>query len=61
MVLLIRLAIQLTVVLNAKRDRRAAKRFFGKALKATHNQSPPVINVDKNAAYPSAIKELKAE
>ncbi|MDZ4876988.1 MAG: IS6 family transposase ISAcma1 [Chroococcidiopsis cubana SAG 39.79] len=43
------------------RDKRAAKRFFRKALKVTHNSSPRVINVDKNAAYPSAIAELKTE
>ena len=48
-------------MLSAKRDSRAAKRFFRKALRATHNQSPCVINVDKNAAYPPAIDELKAE
>lgn len=48
-------------MLSAKRDKRAAKQFLRKALKATHNSSPRVINVDKNAAYPSAIDELKAE
>ena len=42
------------------RDRRAAKRFFRKALKATHAQSPRVINVDKNERLPPAIDELKA-
>lgn len=48
-------------MLSAKRDRRAAKRFFCKALKVTHTQLPRVINVDKNAAYPPAIDELKTE
>lgn len=48
-------------MLSARRDRRAAKRFFCKALKTTHDCSPRVINVDKNAAYPPAIDELKAE
>jgi len=48
-------------MLSAKRDRRAAKRFFRKALKTTHNHLPRVVNVDKNAAYPTAIGELKAE
>ena len=47
-------------MLSAKRDARAAERFFRKALKASHNQSPRVINVDKNAAYPPAIDELKS-
>lgn len=35
-----------------------AERFFRKALKASHNQSPRVINLDKNAAYPKAIDKL---
>jgi len=30
-----------------------------KALNAVHTQEPRVINVDKNAAYPKAIEELK--
>ncbi len=48
-------------MLNAKRDKKAAKRFFKKVLKAKHNKQPRVINVDKNAAYPPAIEELKQE
>jgi transposase-like protein len=36
-------------MLSAKRDARAAERFFRKAMNADHNQSPRVINVDKNA------------
>ncbi len=51
----------LEFMLSAKRDARAAERFFRKTLKASHNQPPRVINVDKNAAYPKAIDELKAE
>ncbi len=47
-------------MLSAKRDALAAERFFRKALKSTHNQQPRVINVEKNAAYPPAIYELKA-
>jgi len=46
-------------LLTAHRDAQAAKRFLRKALKAVHNQEPRVINVDKNAAYPKAIDELK--
>lgn len=42
------------------RDKRAAKRFFCKALKASYNSSPRVVNVDKNAAYAPAIDQLKA-
>ncbi len=49
----------LDFLLTAKRDAQAAKRFFRKALNAVHIQEPRVINVDKNAAYPKAIDELK--
>lgn len=35
----------LDFMLSAKRDARAAERFFRKALKSTHNQEPRVINV----------------
>jgi len=51
----------LDFLLTARRDTQAAKRFFCKTLQATHTQSPRVINVDKNAAYPKAVDELKAE
>jgi transposase, IS6 family len=47
--------------LSATRDTEAAKRFFHIALTAAHTVTPRVINVDKNAAYPKALKELKAE
>ena len=46
-------------MLSAKRDRKAVKRFFKKALSSKHNQMPRVITVDKNPAYPIAIHELK--
>jgi len=49
----------LDFLLTAKRDAAAAKRFFRKTLQAPHTQSPRVINVDKNAAYPKAIDKLK--
>ena len=48
-------------MLSAKRDAKAAKRFFKKVLKARHTSTPRVINVDKNAAHPSAVDHLKAE
>jgi len=48
-------------LLTAHRDAEAAKRFLRKALKAVHNQEPRVINVDKNAAYPKAIDEVKEQ
>ena len=46
-------------MLSEKRDRKAAKRFFKKALSSNHNQIPKVITVDKNPAYPPAVNELK--
>ncbi len=51
----------LDFLLCAKRDAQAAERFLRKTLNAAHTQSPRVINVDKNAAYPPAVDELKAE
>jgi IS6 family transposase len=48
-------------MLSAKRDVRAAKRFFRKVLKASKSQSPRVNNVDKNQAYPPAVEQLKEE
>ena len=51
----------LDFMLSAKRDANAAKRFFKKVLKACHTQAPRVITVDKHAAYPAAVNELKGE
>jgi IS6 family transposase len=48
-------------MLTAKRDRAAAKRFLRKAVEASGNPMPRVINVDKNPAYPAAVEELKAD
>ncbi len=50
----------LDFMLSAKRDAKAAKRFFIKVFNRGHTDVPRVINVDKNAAYPPALKELKA-
>jgi transposase-like protein len=46
-------------MLNTKRNLKAAKKFFKKALSSSHNQIPRIITIDKNPAYPSAIAELK--
>ncbi|MCP4746141.1 MAG: IS6 family transposase [Desulfobacteraceae bacterium] len=46
-------------LLRAKRGKAAAKRFCQKALKASHNVTARVITVDKNAAYPPAIQQIK--
>jgi transposase-like protein len=51
----------LDFLLSAKRDGKAAARFFRKVLKGQHTEIPRMINVDKNAAYPVAIETLKEE
>jgi transposase-like protein len=48
-------------LLTAKRDAASAKRFFRKVFADPANVQPRVINVDKNPAYPAAIKGLKDE
>ena len=52
---------QLDFMLSQTRDTKAAKAFFRKTLGATHTVDPRVVTVDKNAAYPPAVKELKEE
>jgi transposase-like protein len=51
----------LEFLLSPTRDTEAARRFFSKTLGASHTVTPRVITVDKNAAYPKALGELKAE
>jgi transposase, IS6 family len=48
-------------LLAAKRDAAAAKRFFRKVFRASNHPIPRVINVDKNPAYPAAIRALKRD
>jgi transposase, IS6 family len=48
-------------LLTAKRDAAAAKRFFRRVFRSYCNPIPRVINVDKNPAYPAAIRALKRE
>jgi IS6 family transposase len=48
-------------LLTAKRDAAAAERFFQKVFSCSANPVPRVINVDKNPAYPAAIRVLKQE
>lgn len=45
--------------LSVTRDAPAAQRFFAKALGASPTVTPRVITVDKNAAYPKAVKHLQ--
>ncbi len=51
----------LDFMLSVKRDSKAAARFFRKVLKGQHTQTPRVITVDKNAAYPVAMEALKVD
>jgi transposase-like protein len=51
----------LDLMLSAKRDRKAAARFFRRVLGAKHTQTSRVITADKNAAYPVAMHELKQD
>jgi transposase, IS6 family len=48
-------------LLTAKQDAAAARRFLAKALGQQNHPAPRVINTDKDAAYPPAIVQLKAE
>src|SRR3954447_21156818 len=48
-------------LLTAKRDADSAKRFFRKVFRGEGNPMARVINVDKNPAYPAAVRALKAE
>jgi len=45
--------------LSARRDAAAAKRFFRKALARPNTVNPRTIAVDKNAAYPKAVADMK--
>jgi DDE domain len=49
------------VLLSAKRDAAAAKRFFRKVLGQPHTVNPRTIRVDKNPAYPRAVAEMKED
>ncbi len=51
----------LDFLLSAQRDAAAVERFLRRTLNASHTQIPRVINVDKNAAYPPAVADLKAD
>nr|WP_322883833.1 DDE-type integrase/transposase/recombinase [Microvirga lotononidis] len=46
-------------LLSPRRDAAAARRFFRKALGQPHTGNPRAITVDKNAAYPIAVKAMK--
>ena len=48
-------------LLTAKRDAAAAKRFFRKVFRSSSNLIPRVINVDKNPAYPAALRRCNVK
>jgi transposase, IS6 family len=48
-------------LLTAKRDTAAAKRFLRRAIDASGNPMPRVMNVDKNPAYPAAVEAMRAD
>jgi IS6 family transposase len=45
--------------LSARRDAQAAKRFFRKVLARSNTVNPRTLTVDKNAAYPKAVADMK--
>jgi transposase, IS6 family len=47
-------------MLSAKRNKKAAKKFFKKMLGNPHVSMPSIINLDKNPAFPLAHQELIA-
>jgi transposase-like protein len=53
--------IRLIFISVKQETKKAAKRFFKKALQSIHVSKPRVITVDKNLAYPIAVEELRKE
>lgn len=51
----------LDFLLTARRNAAAAERFLRKLLLNDHTQTPRVINVDKNPAYPPAFDQLQED
>ena len=48
-------------MLSAKRDKRAAKRFFRKALGRKNTRDPREVVTDRLKSYPGAIREIKRD
>jgi transposase-like protein len=46
-------------MLSAKRDKRAARRFFRRALGRANTRNPREIVTDRLKSYPGALRELK--
>jgi transposase, IS6 family len=48
-------------LLSAKRDKKAAKRFFKRALGRKHTRNPREVVTDRLKSYPGALREMKQE
>ena len=48
-------------LLSAKRDKRAAKRFFRQALARENTRNPRTVVTDRLKSYPGALREMKRE
>ena len=46
-------------LLSAKRDKKAAKRFFKRALAREHTRNPREVVTDRLTSYPGALREMK--
>src|SRR3954454_22283844 len=48
-------------MLSAKRDKKAAKRFFRKALGRDNTRNPRTVVTDRLKSYPGALREMKRD
>jgi DDE domain len=48
-------------LLSARRDKKAAKRFFRRALGRDHTRNPREVVTDRLKSYPGALREMKRE
>ncbi len=48
-------------LLSARRDKRAAKRFFRQALGRDNTRNPRTVVTDRLNSYPGALREMKRE
>src|SRR3954453_16931139 len=48
-------------LLSAKRDKKAAKRFFRQALRRENTRNPRTVVTDRLRSYPGALREMKRD
>jgi transposase-like protein len=48
-------------LLSAKRDKKAAKRFFRRALGRANTRNPRTVVTDRLTSYPGALREMKRD